>query len=277
MPRSADGEHPLQPEIPFLVRVQKRQDIAARGGIHMNRNIVAGPSIVILQRPVERLDVVVQTRPRHAFDRHDADRIFVAHRESQLRIERRLLERQGNRSHLDLPQLRELFPHDLETGRNHEIRLVVRLALRFALRAPAKPRGHAAQHAGFRRTDSQRPGFPFGLLGRVPQIGHDVDAAGGHYGHARVLGLVDIIDIDGLVHQLRSVVVHIGRYESGQIQARLGLRKGLVLDHLIGDLGRGRMHRNRLCRRRIPHFLGAEYRRFDRGPLFVYIAHTFNF
>ena len=124
--------------------------------------------------------------------------------------------------------------------------------------APAKPCGHAAQHAGFGRADAQRAGFPLGFLGRVPQVGHDVDAAAAHHGDARVFRFVDVVDVDGFVHQARGIVVHVGRYERGEIQPRLGLGIGFVLDQLVGDLGCGLVFRDELRRCGGEHLFRAE-------------------
>ena len=66
---------------------------------------------------------------------------------------------------------------------------------------------------------------------------------------------VDIIEVDGLVHQTRGVVVQIGGHERRQVQPRLGLGIGLVLDQLIGDFGCGLV-------------LGDEFRGSRRAHLF---------
>ena len=35
-----------------------------------------------------------------------------------------------------------------------------------------------------------------------------------HYGDTRIFGFINIVDVDCLIHQLGSVIVHIGGYES---------------------------------------------------------------
>ena len=157
-----------------------------------------------------------------------------------------LFERQGYGAQLDLPELAELLPYDLIGGAHHQVGLVAGFARGLAPCAPAQPRSHAAQHAGLGRADGRGAGLPFGLLGRVPQVGQDVDAAAAHHRNARILRLVDVVDVDRLVHQPRGVVVHVGRHERGQIQPRLRLRVGLVLDELVGRLGRGLVVGNEL-------------------------------
>ena len=130
-------------------------------------------------------------------------RIFIAHGQRVFRIERRFFQAQGHGTHFDLPQLTEFFPYDLETGRNDEVRFVVRFALRFAFRTPAQPCGYAAQHTGFGRADRQRAGFPLRLFGRIPQVGHDVDATGGHDGYARIFRFVDVVHVDSLGYDIQ--------------------------------------------------------------------------
>ena len=197
----------------------------------------------------------IQTRPRHAGDGHDADGVLVADLQGLFDVERGLVEGQGHGAHLDLPQLAELLPYDLESGAHHEVRFVEGFAGGLAAVAPAEPCGHAAQHAGFRRADAQRSGLPLGLFGRVPQVCDDVQAASAHHRYAGILRFVDVVDVDGLVHQTCGVVVHVGRHESCQVQPRLGLGIGLVLDQLIGYFGCGLL-------------LGDEFRRGRRTHLF---------
>ena len=165
---------------------------------------------------------------------------------------------EGHRAHLDLPQLAELLPDDLEGRAHHQIGLVVGFPGGLAAVAPAQPGGHTAQHAGLGRPDADGSGLPFGLFGRVPEVGQDVDAAAAHDGHARILRFVDVVDVDRLVHQPRGVVVHVGRDEGGQIQPGLGLRVGFVLDHLVGDFGRGLAAGDELGGSRRAHLLRSE-------------------
>ena len=141
-----------------------------------------------------------------------------------------MLQRQGHGAQFDLPQLAELLPYDLKSCAHHQIRFVEGFAGGLAAVAPAQPRGHAAQHAGFRRPDAQRSGLPLGLFGGVPQVGDDIQTAAAHHRDTRILRFVDVVDVDRLVHQARCIVVHIGRHERRQIESRLRLRIGLVLD-----------------------------------------------
>ena len=256
--------------------MQEGEDESARCGIDMDRNLVSGLAVVGVERLVEPFDVVVETRPGDAGDRHDADRVLVAEFQSGVDVERRVLHVDRNGTQLDLPQLAEFFPDDLVGRTHHQIGLVAGLAGGLAAGAPAQPGGHAAQHAGLRRPDSRCSGLPCGLLGGVPEVGEDVDAASAHDRHARIFGLVDVIDVDRLVHQPRGVVVHIGRDERGQVQARLGLGIGLLLDHLVGHLGGRLAFGDELRGSGRAHLARAEYVG-QRVFLVFQKIHTFQF
>ena len=274
--RRGDRPHPFEAEVPLHLRIEERQDETSRRRIDVDRNIVSRLLVVGVQLAVESLDVVVESRPRHAGDRHDANGVLVAHRQSVLRIERRLFEREGHRAHLDLPQLAELLPDHLEGGAHHQIGFVEGFALGLAFRAPAQPGRDAAQHTSLRRADSQRAGLPLGLFGRIPHVGDDVDAPSAHHRHTRILGLVDVVDVDRLVHQARSVFVHVGGDESRQIQTRLRLGIGLVLHHLVGDLRCGFVLRNVLRRSGSEHLFRSEDSRRSIGPCLLFRVHSGN-
>ena len=228
--RRGDRQHPFEAEVPLLFGFEERQDETARRGVHVDRNFVTRLGVVLVERLVQPLDVVVQTRPRHTGYGHDADGVFIAHLQRLLGIERDVIQRQGHGAQFDLPQLAEFLPYDLKSGAHHQIRLVEGFACGLAAVAPAQPCGHAAQHTCLRRTDAQRSGLPLGLFGGVPQIGDDIQTAAAHHRDTRILRLVDIVDVDRLVHQARGVIIHVGRHERRQIEPRLRLRIGFVLD-----------------------------------------------
>ena len=277
MAGSTDRKHPLEAEIPFLVRIEERQNVTAGRRVHMDRNVITRLGIVNVQRFVEGFHIVVQSGPRHALDRNDTDRILIAHSQGCFGIERIFLQRQGHGTHLDLPELAEFFPYHLETGRYYEIRFVVGFALRFTFFAPAQPRGHTAQHTGLGRTDRQCTCLPLRFFRGVPQIRHNVDTTSGHHRYTGIFRFIDIVHIDRLVHQFGGVRIHVCGYKSSQVQPGLGLRIGFVLDHLVGDFRRGRLHRNRVggCRR--CHCRRTVNRSFNVHAFFVCCAHNVKF
>ena len=206
----------------------------------MDRNVISCLGVIGVESFVERLDIIVKACPGHTLDRDDTDRVLVAHLQGLFGIEGGLFESQGHCAHLDLPELGEFFPDDLIACRDDEVRLVEGLSFFLTAFAPSDPRGDTAEHTGFRRTDSQRAGFPLGSLGRVPEVGDDVDALAVHYGDTRIFGFVDIVDVDGFVHQTGGIFVHIGGDECGQVESRLGLGESFVFHHLVGDFRRCR-------------------------------------
>ena len=233
MTRRRDREHPLQAEVPFHLGIQERQDETAGSGVHVDRNFEAGLLIVSIERLVERLDIVVQTRPGNALNRYDTDRVLVAHGERLLGIERRVLQRQRHGAQFDLPKLAELLPHHLETGAHHQIRFVERFARSLATLAPAQPRGHTAQHTCLRRADTEGACLPLRLLRSIPKIGDHVDTASIHNGNAGILRFVDIVYTDCFIHKSGSVFVHVGSHERRQIQPGLSLGISFIFDDLI--------------------------------------------
>ena len=256
--RGGNRQHPLEAEVPLLLGFEERQDETARRRVDVNRNLIAGLGVVFVECLVQPLDVVVEACPRHTGNRYDADCVFVAHVQGLLGVERDVVERQGHRTHLDLPQLAEFLPYDLESGAHHQIRFVERFACGLAAVAPAEPCGHTAQHAGLGRADAQRTGFPLGLFGCVPQVGDDIQTAATHYRDTRILRFVDVVDVDRFVHQTRCVVVHVGRDESCQVEARLRLRVSFVLDQLVGDFRRCLAFRDEFRGCGIAHLLRTE-------------------
>ena len=46
MSADADGEYPLQTEVPFLFGIEEREDETAAGGIYVDRNVITGLGIV---------------------------------------------------------------------------------------------------------------------------------------------------------------------------------------------------------------------------------------
>ena len=235
MTADTDGKHPFQTEVPLFLRIQEREDETAAGCVYVDGNVVAGLGIVCVERFVERFNIVIQSCPCNPLDRYDTDGVLVTHFQGFFRVECGFVKSQGHFAHFNLPQLGKLFPYHLETGGDNEVRLIERFALRLTFLAPAQPGCHTTQHTCLRGTDGKCAGFPGFFFRRVPEVGHDVDTFTVHYGDARIFGLVNVVDVDGFVHQLGCIFVHIGSDECSQIQARLRLGEGLVFHHLIGD------------------------------------------
>ena len=223
----------------------------------MDSDLVARLFVEGVQLLVKSLDIIVQARPSNASNRHYADSILVAHRHRLLRVKRWAFERQRHLAHLYAPKLCKLLPHNLIGGTQYDIWLFARLTLLLAASLPTQECRHASEHTRLRGADTYGTRLPLRLLGGVPKVGDNVDTATTHHRHARVLRLVYIVDIHRLVHQLCSVVVHIGRNESCKVEAWLCLRISLVLDHLIRHFGRGWRLRYKLGRSRRKATIGS--------------------
>ena len=81
----------------------------------------------VVERGRELLHRFVHAVVRDAEDRHDADRVLVDRREHALGREVRLLLRDRHVARLDLAVVRELLPHDLHRGAEHDVRRLGRL------------------------------------------------------------------------------------------------------------------------------------------------------
>ena len=214
MTRYTDRKYPFQTEIPLRVRIEERKNETTTGGIYVDRNVITGFGVVSVESFVQCFNVIVQSCPCNTLDRYNTDRVFITHLQRFFGVESGLFKSQRHFAHFDLPQLRELFPYNLETCWDNEVRFVKRFTLSLSFLTPAQPCSYTAQHTSFGRTDCQRTGFPCIFFRRVPQVGDDVDTFAIHYGDTRIFGFINIVDVDCLVHQLGSVIVHISGYES---------------------------------------------------------------
>ena len=106
-----------------------------------------------------------------------------------------------------------------------------------------------AEHARLRRAD-RRGADGVGRLGRVPQVGHHVDAAPLDLGGLRVLVLVDHVLVDRELHQPVDLGLLPGLAEGGQVLAGVAVEHDLVGDHLEGVLGRDLLLGEPVLRRR---------------------------
>ncbi len=82
----------------------------------MDWDVISGLGVVCVEGLVEGLHVIVKAGPGDTLDRHDADGVLVAELEGLDGVEGGLVERQGDGTHLNLPELGEFLPDNLETG-----------------------------------------------------------------------------------------------------------------------------------------------------------------
>ena len=71
---------------------------------------------------------------------------------------------------------------------------------------------------------------------RMPEVGEHMPAAGFDFGGLRVLVLVDHVLVGRLHVQAVRIIVHPGAYEGREVQARVAVKHGVVVHHLIGGL-----------------------------------------
>ena len=78
MSRCGDRDYVLETEVPARLRTHKGEDKASRGGIYVDRNIVACAGVKLLKGAIQRLDIVVESRPGNTRNRHYTYSILVA-------------------------------------------------------------------------------------------------------------------------------------------------------------------------------------------------------
>ena len=113
MAAGTDREYPLEAEVPLDIGVEERHYETAGRRVYMDWNIVAGLLVVLLERVVERLDIVVESSPGNAHDGYHADGVLVTLGYGFLWAKSQLVGCQWHGAHLNLPKLGELLPYHL--------------------------------------------------------------------------------------------------------------------------------------------------------------------
>ena len=191
----------------------------------------------LVERRADLLDRLVGSVERRSEDRDDADRVLVAALHRLLGRQREAIALHRDEAHLDVPVVGELLPADLDVDAHHQVRLVGRLALRLALVLPAALERQTAEHRGFARAGGRAAGR-LQRVGGVPQPAQDVHAARLDLRGLRILVLVDHVLVEALGHQRPGLRLHPGRHERREVQPRVAVDHQLVVDDLVGDVGR---------------------------------------
>ena len=210
---------------------------AAGRAVDVHGDVEAGLLLELVERVADLLDRLVGAVERRAEDRDDADRVLVAELHGLLGGEIEAVPLHRDEAHLDVPVVRELLPADLDVDAHDDVRLVGRLALGRAALLPAALEREAAEHGRLARPGRRAAGRLVGV-GRVPQPAEDVDAAHLELRGLRVLVLVDHVLVEALGHELLGLRLHPRGDERGQVQARVAVEHQLVVDDLVGDVGR---------------------------------------
>ena len=110
-----DRKYPFQTEIPLRIRIEERKNETTTGGIYVDRNVITCFGVVSIESFVQCFNVIVQSCPCNTLDRYNTDSVFITHLQRFFGVESGLFKSQRHFTHFDLPQLRELFPYNLET------------------------------------------------------------------------------------------------------------------------------------------------------------------
>ncbi len=234
-------------EVPLEVRVEERRDHRSGRAVHVNRDVEPGLALIAVQCVADVLDGLVRAVEGRAEDGDDADRVLVAARERLLCRHREPVALHRHESHLDVPVVRELLPADLHVDPHHDVGPVRRLPLGCTLLLPASLEREPAEHRRLARSGRRAAGRLVGVRG-VPEVGEDVDAAHLDLGGLRVLVLVDHVLVEALGHEPLGLRLHPGRDERRDVEPRVPVEHQLVVDDLVGDVGRHLAVRERVTR-----------------------------
>ena len=219
----------------------------ARGAVDVHGDVEARARLQIVERGADLGDRLVRPVERRAEDRHDPDRVLVAELHRLLGREREAVALHRDEPHLDVPVVGELLPADLDVDAHDDVRLVRGLARRLAPLLPEALQRETAEHRRLARARRRAPCRLRGV-GRVPEVAEDVDAAHLELRGLRVLVLVDHVLVEALRHQLLGLRLHPGGHERGDVQARVAVEHELVVDHLVGRVGRELARREGVAR-----------------------------
>ena len=197
-------------------------------------------SLLVLQAVERRRDVahgLVDAVERRSEDRHHADRVLVAVRRRALRRQACAARADRDEPRLDVPVPAELLPADLDVGPHDEVRPVVREARRTPPLRPAALEGQPAEHRGLARA-GRRAADRGPVVRAAPQAREHRHAAALQLGRLGVLVLVDHVLVQALRHERAGGGLHPGRHERREVQPGVAVEHQLVVDDLVGGVGR---------------------------------------
>ena len=237
MAGGVDRGNALELEVPGEIGIGERCDERTRRAVDVHRDVEARALLQVVESGADLGHGLVRAVERRAEDRHHADRVLVAELHRLLGGEMEAVALHRHEPHLDVPVVRELLPADLHVDPHHEVRLVGGFALRLATVLPQPLESEAAEHCRLARP---RGRAAHGLAGlrRVPEAAEDVDTAHLELGGLRILVLVDHVLVEALGHQPLRLRLHPRAHERGEVHAGVPVEHQLVVDDLVGDLGR---------------------------------------
>ena len=233
---AVDRHHPAETEIPDQIRGIERRHEAARGGVHMDRDVEAGAVLQGIELTAQLFDRLVAAIEGAAHDAHHPDRVLIAAGYSLLGAELETIRRDRHQARLHIEIGAELIPADLGVGAHHQVWVAAPQARRPASLAPVPLHHQAAEHAALA---GARGGGADGLggIGGVPEIGQDAQAALLQFGSLGIFVLVDDVLVGAFLHQAPRLRLHPGAHESGQVEAGVSIEHQVVVDELVGVLG----------------------------------------
>ncbi len=236
MPGGVDRAHLLEPEVPLRVRVQERPRERAAGAVDVQRHV---DSLVVLERDqvvVDPLDVVLVAGERGPEHRGDADRVLVDVGLHVLGTDRVLVGLQRHDARLDVEVAAELLPDDVHVAAEDQVGLGGVLAGGLLALAPLPFQRQGAEHD---RLGGALGAGAGGLARGVEEVGQHPDAPLLDLSGARVLGVVDEVDVEAPGDDLLSLGLHEGGDEGGEVALRNAVEDHLLLDQ---PLRRDRRH-----------------------------------
>jgi hypothetical protein len=215
--------------------MQERPDEAAARRVDVQRDVEA---LLLLQAHEQRIDpadVVGLAREGRAEDPHDADRVLVDQRLDVLGADGEAVLRHRDRLRLDVEVAAELVPDHVHVAAVHEVRAARVLSVGLAALAPAPLGGQTGEHDRLRR--ALRPGAAH-VAGNVEEVAEHPDAALLDLRGPGVLGVVDEVAVGVLGDDPLRLGLHPGGHEGGEVPGGVAVDGHLLVDQVIGVLGR---------------------------------------
>jgi len=231
-----DGLDARQAEIPDDRRMDEGGNEASAGTIDVDGDVETLALLEVVEGLDDVFDGFVDEGVGEAERGDDTDSVLVTALEDFVGGHHESRAFAGDLAHFDVEVAAELVPADLYRAAD-EIGTGNVFAFGAAKVAPACPHGEAAEHGGFAGACGGAADGSGGV-GRVPEIGNHVNAAGFELRHLRILFLVDHVLVDALVHELADFGLEPGLAEGGDVLPGVAVEQELVVHELIS---RGRV------------------------------------
>src|SRR5215211_5160743 len=237
--RGVDRSHPLQAKVPDEIRIYERRDHSPRCPVHVDRHVQARAPLQIVEGIRELDNRFVRTVEGGTADGDNADGVLVAELGRLFAVEVETVPLHWHVTGLHLEVVAELLPADLDVYAHDHVRPICALAGRASPLLPAALEGQSSEHGCLAGTRGRASRGRIGV-GRVPKAAEHVDAAHLKLGRLRVLVLVDHVLVEAFGHQLLGLRLHVRCYERREVQTSVAVEHELIVDDLVGHVGRHR-------------------------------------